>query len=93
MHRVSLNVAKPVKHQQLRDQSPHSIVSENVEFVPCVTEIQTPTKYQNVIDGVDRLEYPENKLAKIIARKENEFVWPVQVIVEYSNFINFHFIE
>ena len=74
MHHVFLNVAKLVKHQQLRDQSPRSTVSENVEFVPCVMEIQIPTKYQNVIDGVDRLEYPENKLAKIIAPKENEFV-------------------
>ena len=74
MHHVFLNVAKPVKHQQLKDQSPRLTVSENVEFVPCVTEIQTPTKFQNVKDGVGRLEYPENKLAKIIAPKENEFV-------------------
>ena len=60
-----------------------------MEFVPYVKEIQTPTGYQNVIGGVDQLEYPENKLAKIIAPKENEFVWPVQVIVEYFNIIGF----
>ena len=49
-------------------------VLPNVDFVLYVMEIQIQTGFRNVIDIVDLQEYRESKLAKIIARKENEFV-------------------
>ena len=56
----------------------------NVDSALYVMEIQIQTGFRNVTDIVDLQEYRESKLAKIIARRENEYVWPAPVIVAFD---------